>query len=330
MAVACAPRNPAPTFSFDPRLDLLGSVALYAAPEMFEGRADLAAWRERFAPYAGHPAVALLRGRLAARGGHERATRALLMRSEPPALTPLPGSPPQEDPEDAALAAALGDFARASDFMKAWRARRFERDAWRARLDEELRTEPTWRDAAAYTRVAGVPAVDWRISAILPQRFAINRVADGGARLIRVRGLLFDQDRNPRFGFALRGSTLGHEWVHAALDPRVEAFAPREAAQPWCADAAVGPIGCLIESVTLAVDARLVRRSQGAEAGDAFVEHYAQKQGFWDLPALYRGLERFEAQGAAWKDLGAFYPEWVGALPRVRAYLEAQKTGDRG
>lgn len=119
----------APAYVSDPRVELLGVLQLLAErrPELPADPAYRAAAEKAFAPFKGHPAVALYREAADSPRGDTLAVT-LLWYGEPPALTArsLPTAPPHAD-DAAALEktlAALRDFSAKSRFAAFYAAHR--------------------------------------------------------------------------------------------------------------------------------------------------------------------------------------------------------------
>jgi tetratricopeptide (TPR) repeat protein len=306
-SLRAAPPAPAAAFESDPRVELLAVVHMLAEPAAFARRAPSAYTRragEAFAPYAGHRAVASLRG-LLKNGDRLAAARALLSCSAPPELVEDPAVDEDSSPrssEEKAFLRDLRDFASRSRFMDFYRenAQLYEDLAVQARAEAGRGLRP--EAVSSYLRRDAAARQAFLISGLLAWDLAAN------ARGVRIRPAL---EGKSMFGLDDLGTGAAHAAAHDILSPlarkhreELESYAglmPAGCTSTW--------MGCVMEHVDLAVTLRAL----AAERGEGeYASRLAQYKGFPFLEALGLRLKEWEARtGASFEE---FYPRLVAVF----------------
>ncbi|MCR4295431.1 MAG: DUF4932 domain-containing protein, partial [Elusimicrobia bacterium] len=310
LALPLRAEAPAVSFETDPRVELLAVVHMLAEPEAFsrrfpDGPPDYARRAQgAFSPFAGHPAVARLRGLLQP-GRRFGPARLLLDCSAPPELAEErevdPYSPPRSK-EDRAFLKDLRDFAARSRFMRFYG----ENAAYYAELVRQARAEADRglrpESVAGYLRRGASSRPRFLISGLLPWELAANA---GDAR---IRSALYGKSM---FDFGDPGTGPAHELAHELLSPlarkhRVELEAYAGLMPAGCTDTW---LGCVMANVDLAVTLRVLAARRGEEEYASALERYRR---FPFLPALGERLKEWETgAGASFEE---FYPRLVAVF----------------
>ncbi len=301
---------PAVTFEADPRVELLAVVHMLAEPEAFsrrfpDGAPDYARRaREKFSPFAGHPAAARLR-RLLGPGRRIAPARLLLDCSAPPALAEerdVDADSPPRSKEDRAFLEELRDFAARSRFMSFYG----ENAAYYAELVRVARAEADRglppESVAGYLRRGAPARRRFLISGLLPWELAANA---GDAR---IRSALYGRSM---FDLEDPGTGPAHEIAHELLGPlarrhreELEAYAGLMTA--GCTDSW---LGCVMAHVDLAVTLRVLASRRGEKEYASALERYRRLP---FLAALGERLKEWEAgAGGSFEE---FYPRLVAVF----------------
>lgn len=333
-AVAAPP--PAPAFSSDARVELLGVLQELsgARPPVAADPVYREAVRKRFARHRDHPAVALYRD-LAAGPGGEGLAVALLWFTDPPALAlrGLSTSPPYFGSEPGSLArtlAALRDFSRKTRFAEFHASRRADYaravDAARAELGVD---DPLAR-AEAYLGVSLESKARWLVSPLyvpgMRGAFIVpypdpSSLPDPGPAPFEVYTIVAYAPGAESMGANVTQRhrvALWQEPLFVFVDPALAAFDAASAAAP---EKFYGPeiaacrrrdADCVKSWLVQALSARLDTAAFGApsmgfDGSDPRREKWVAR--------LSKRLEEYEADRARWPTLWDFLPRLLSVFP---------------
>ncbi len=336
LLASAAAAAPAPAFSSDARLELLGVLQELSGsrPAVEADPVYLEAVRKRFAKHREHPAVALYR-ELAAGPGGEGLAVALLWCTDPPALAlrGLSTSPPYFGSAPGSFArtlAALRDFSQKSRFAEFHASRRADYaravDAARAELGVD---DPLAR-AESYLGLSLESKARWLVSPLyvpgMRGAFIVpypdpSSLPDPGAAPFEVYTMVAYAPGAKSMGANVTQRhrvALWQEPLFVFVDPALAAFdaasgaAPEKFYGPEVAACRRRDADCVKSWVVQALAARLDTAAFGApsmgfDGSDPRREKWVAR--------LSKRLEEYEADRARWPTLWDFLPRLLSVFP---------------
>lgn len=320
LAASAGAAEPAVAVSYgtDARVEVLAVLEMLARPEEFKARLGsplppyaARAWK-RFAPFAGHPAVARLRAM--PESERQDAVETALGLGDPPEFAG------EERGSFAALFREAGEFAEESRFGRYYKDEAKARAAFAREAEAEQARGLRPESMTKYLRLKPSGRHVFVLSPLLPPGMAANETIGTGAGATCYRVRAAEWRKKSPWDFAEFGSNAAHELGHDLLQPFVESDKAGLAAgaplfRPDC-----GPDWetCAIEQLDVAVTLRALAAERGeaeaARTAAVYEPKYAQ------LAALEARLREWEASGGTF---AGFWPRLLSVFSEETAKAAA-------